>query len=46
MNKAIALRPDDPEPYAELARTYLTVGEYTKGVQLAEQAVQKDPNDP
>jgi len=46
LNQAIALRPDDPEPYTEMASTYLTWGEFTKGAQIAEQAVQRNPADP
>jgi tetratricopeptide (TPR) repeat protein len=43
LNTAIALRPDVAEPYAELARTYLTVGDYQKGIQIAQQAVEREP---
>jgi len=44
--RAIALRPDEAEPYAELARMYLKLGQFGKGTQYSEQAVQKDPKDP
>jgi tetratricopeptide (TPR) repeat protein len=46
LNRAITLKPEDPEPYYELASTYLTLGEYAKGIQLAEQAIARNPTDP
>lgn len=43
LNRAIALRPDISAPYSELAQTYLSMGEYSKGIQIAEQAVEREP---
>ena len=46
LNTAISLRPDVAEPYAELASTYLTLGDYAKGIQIAQQAVEREPGNP
>ena len=34
------------EPYSELASTYLKVGEFSKGIQYADEAVKRSPEDP
>jgi tetratricopeptide (TPR) repeat protein len=44
--RAIALDPESAKPYAELAITYLNIGEHTKGVQIAQEAVKRAPEDP
>lgn len=44
--RAIALRPDDAQPYAELAATYLNAGDFAKGAQYANEAVERAPDDP
>ena len=44
--KAISLAPNDSAPYAELAATYLNLGEFVLGAQIAEQAVERDPTAP
>lgn len=45
-NRAIALKPTDPQPYVENALTYLKIGEFAKAAQYASQAIQQSPSDP
>ncbi|MBA4419523.1 MAG: hypothetical protein C0391_00025 [Anaerolinea sp.] len=44
--KANALNPADPLPDTYIARTYVTIGEYAKAIQYAEQAKNDAPSDP
>lgn len=44
--KANALNPADPLPDTYIARTYVTIGEYAKAIQFADQAMKDDPSDP
>ena len=44
--KANALNPADPLPDTYIARTYVTIGEYAKAIQFAEQAMKDAPSDP
>jgi tetratricopeptide (TPR) repeat protein len=46
LTKANALNPSDPTPDFLIARTYATVGEFTKAEQYAEQAVKDEPANP
>ncbi|MFQ5616269.1 MAG: tetratricopeptide repeat protein [Anaerolineales bacterium] len=43
---ADTLNPSNPKPDYLIARIYLKIGQYAKGIQYAEQAVQNDPDDP
>jgi tetratricopeptide (TPR) repeat protein len=43
---ANTLNPSDPEPDFLTSRTYATIGEYTKALQYAEEAVKDRPTDP
>lgn len=43
---ANSLNPADPLPDTYIARTYANIGEYTKAVQYAQQAVTDSPSDP
>jgi tetratricopeptide (TPR) repeat protein len=45
-NRAIAIRGTDPQPYVEIALTYLKTGDYAKAAQYASQAIQQTPSDP
>lgn len=44
--RANALNPADPLPDTYIARTYVTIGEYAKAIQYAEQAKNDAPTDP
>jgi tetratricopeptide (TPR) repeat protein len=44
--RANALNPADPLPDTYIARTYVTIGEYAKAIQFADQAVKDAPTDP
>lgn len=44
--RANALNPADPMPETYIARTYVTIGEYAKAIQYAEQAMKDAPSDP
>lgn len=44
--RANALNPADPLPETYIARTYVTIGEYAKAIQYAEQAMKDAPSDP
>jgi tetratricopeptide (TPR) repeat protein len=44
--RAIALKPDDPQPYVETALTYMKAGSYPKAAQYANDAIRQDPSDP
>lgn len=44
--RANALNPTDPLPDTYIARTYVTIGEYAKAIQYAEQAKNDAPSDP
>lgn len=44
--RANALNPADPLPETYIARTYVTIGEYAKAIQYAEQAKNDAPSDP
>lgn len=44
--RANALNPSDPLPETYIARTYVTIGEYAKAIQYAEQAMKDAPSDP
>ncbi len=44
--RANALNPADPLPDTYIARTYVTIGEYAKAIQFADQAVNDAPTDP
>jgi tetratricopeptide (TPR) repeat protein len=44
--RANALNPADPLPDTYIARTYVTIGEYAKAIQYADQAKNDAPTDP
>ncbi len=44
--RANALNPADPLPETYIARTYVTIGEYAKAIQYADQAMKDSPSDP